>query len=460
MRPTIWQAAALLYLILPLAIFLLFFSNYLMAAAGLAFIGWALRRLLCDGVEQPLLSRPVIGCLFLLAFIIVGASGMLPPLWQSSDYEKHYVILHLLIDNPWPVVIDFGQGPEMLRYYLGWYLAPAGICKLFGPRAIDYVMTTWSALGLWLVFLLLAEALKAKSGFKKQWLAIPIALMFMFFSGADQLGTALTGKSMGPPNHFEWWATFYVFPSTMTSLVWAPQHGLATWIAAGLLLNAGSLARIIRHAGLFFFAVFFWSPFCAIGVVPFILITAGAKSFRRLFSISNVLSVATLAPPLLGYLLADAQAIPHDWIFNVPDWTMQNLIGFWLLEFGIFALLVMAIGTERRAMFGTAVLVLLIAPIARIGSANDFAMRVPAVAMAILAFVVIEIIMTRPWRTTFPLILVFMLGLGTPYAEISRCFRFATNQFRANTPEHLMKMDASNVIRAQYLAAYPNRFVR
>ncbi len=455
-RLTIWQAATLLYLVFPTFLFLLTFSRYVLAVPGVAFIAWATWRLLRDGVEQSV-SRPVAVALLALALVLTLSSGLVPPLWQLTDYPKHYALLHMLVDNHWPVVVDLGNGHEVLRYYLGWYLVPGGVCKLLGARALTATVAAWSTFGLWLVFLLLAEALKPKN----RWLALIAAVLFMFFSGADQLGQTLTGHLVPLPDHFEWWATFYHYPSMMTGLVWSPQHALAAWLAAGLMLNASAQPRIVAHAGLLFFALFFWSPFCALGVVPFVLAAAGSAGFRHLLSASNFLSVPAIAPALLGYGFSDTAQLYHDWVWNIPGWTFQNLLAFWLLEFGLFATLIFAIGTPRTAMFRVAVVVLVLASFYKVGLFNDFSMRVPAPALAVLAFVAIEIVLTRPWRTSLPLLIVFALGITTPLAEITRPFRKANEPgCRANRPGMIMEFDMTNSFRVQYLAPYPNKFVR
>jgi hypothetical protein len=453
LRPTLWQASAVLYLTLPVVLFLLFFSSYALAATGICFVGWALWQLLREGVERSV-SRPIAGALLLIACLFIASSGMLPPLWQNGDYGKHYTILYALMDHHWPVVIDVGNGPEMLRYYLGWYLVPTGLSKFIGHKTIDYTMACWSALGLWLVFLLLAEALQVES--KSRWWALLAVLMFMFFSGMDHLGVALTGHLLGYPDMFEWWAIWYQFSSIMTSLVWSPQHGLATWLGVGLLLNARPGSKIMTHIGLIFLAVLFWSPLCAVGIVPFVLVAAGAKGFRGLLSVSNFVSLVALAPPLVGYLTADSARFPHVWMFNVPSWNVENIVCFWLLEFGIFALLVGAIGTTRKTMFGVAVATLLLIPLFSMGAMNDFAMRASTAPIAVLAYIGIEIILSKPWRRTLPLVVVFALGLGTPFAEISRGYRWASRGGRGLA----MGLDMTNSFRTQYVAPYPNRFLR
>jgi hypothetical protein len=457
MRPTVWQAAALLYLVLPLALFLLFFSSYVMASAGLCFVFWASWRFLRDGVRCSL-SWPLVGALLLIACVFVASTGSLPPLMQTGDYTKHYGILNLLLEHHWPVVIDAGLGPEILRYPLGWYLVPAGMSKVLGPRTLDYTLAAWSALGLWIVFLLLAEALQ--TGSRSRWWSVLATIMFMFFSGLDQLGVALTGNRVAYADHFEWWSTFYQFSSFMTDLVWVPQHGIATWMAVALLLNVAHKSKVIAHFGLFFFAVLFWSPLCALGVVPLVLVAGRARAFRQFFSLSNCLSLVALAPPLLGYLTASMGRIPHAWIFRIPGWTVRNLVCFWLFEFGIFALLVWAIGTSRKAMFQAAVVMLLLIPLFSMGGMNDFAMRASTAPLAVLAFIGIEIILTKPWRSTLPLTLAFALGVGTPYAEMSRGYRWADHAARVNTPKLVMRLDLTNGSRIEYVAPYPNKFVR
>jgi len=268
-------------------------------------------------------------------------------------------------------------------------------------------------------------------------LALVAAALFMFFSGADQIGQTLTGHLVPLPDHFEWWATYYSYPSMMTALVWSPQHALAAWLAAGLVLNASGQQRIVAHAGLLFFAVFFWSPFCALAIVPFVLAAAGLVGFRHLLSLGNFLCLPALAPALFGYGFTETANIFHAWVWDLPNWTFLNLVAFWLLEFGIFAVVVFSIGTERTVMLGVAAAMLVLASFCKVGLLNDFSMRVPAPALAVLAFIGIEIMLTRPWRTSVPLVIVFALGITTPLAEITRPFRKANEPgCRANRRGH------------------------
>ena len=78
-RPSVWQAAALLYLLVPVWLFLLFFSSYALALAGCVLTGWAMSRFLRDGVQRSL-SRPIALALLLVACVLVASTGMLPPL--------------------------------------------------------------------------------------------------------------------------------------------------------------------------------------------------------------------------------------------------------------------------------------------------------------------------------------------------------------------------------------------
>ena len=448
-----------LYLLVPLILFLGAFANYMVAVPGLIFLGICCYQLLRP-VRCPPISVPVAGSLLLVAALFVVLAGIVPPLYQNSDWNKHYAILKVLITNPWPVVITHAdQSRDVLRYYLGWYLVPAALCKVLGLGGMDLAVGGWTILGLWLFFQLLSEIL----GIEGKWSAVAAAVIFMFFSGADVIGHALTGAPPPIYHHLEWWARYYEYPSNITSLFWTPQHALAGWIAIGLIMNGTIAARwSVKYAGVLFFAVFFWSPFVAVGIVPFILAAAYKHDLRALISWPNILSVLFLGPMLFGYILSDSQGVPRHLIFMIGnDWTWGNLIGFYLLEFVIFSLILATLGTRRPEILAVAIVSLLAIPLLDMGIYNDFAMRTSIPALGVMAILVVEAFLVHPWRKTLPLLIVFLLGIGTGVAEISRGFVFPrTKPADVSVDFMLSKTGLAAPFHSQYFAPYPNWFLR
>jgi hypothetical protein len=451
--------AAFLYLLVPLILFLGFFANYLLAIPSLIFLGICCYRLIRP-VTWPPIFLPVAASLFVVAAIFTALAGIVPPLYQNSDWDKHYAILKILITNPWPVVITYAdQSREVLRYYLGWYLIPASLCKALGLSGIDLAVGAWTILGLGLFFLLLAEIL----GIERKWSAVAFAVMFMFFSGADVIGQSLTRAPLPAYHHLECWAGWYEYPSNITSLFWTPQHALAGWIAIGLLLNQTIAAQwSVKYAGVLFFSVFFWSPFVAVGIVPFILAAAYQHNPRALLSWPNFLSVLFLAPILFGYMLSDSQGVPKNLIFTTGHgWTWGNLVAFYLLEFGLFAMLLATLGTRRPELLAVTVLTLLAIPLLRMGVYNDFAMRTSVPALGAMAILVAEAFIVHPWRKTLPLLIVFLLGIGTGVGEISRGFVYPRTNPLEVSPEFISsKTGKWQPFHSQYFAPYPNWFLR
>ena len=86
----------------------------------------------------------------------------------------------------------------------------------------------------------------ASMGRRQRWLPL---LAFVAFSGADGIGTLVTGFRFGPPWHLEWWIGWMEYGSHATSLFWVPQHAIPAWLGIAVLMRAPQ-AGLPRHAAL------------------------------------------------------------------------------------------------------------------------------------------------------------------------------------------------------------------
>jgi hypothetical protein len=208
-------------------------------------------------------SLPTVAVLLPVTLLWFAPSGVLAPTIRfPSDWDKHYALLHILSDQPWPVTFEGWH----LRYSLAWYLVPAVIAKFLGPSVLAWCVALWTALGLSLGLGLVCE--RYRSGYP-QWIAVAVVIAA---GGLDAIGTAITGYARGPALHLEWWAEFGQIPGVTASVLWAPQHAIPALIVAAL-LAARDLRPLVPVLGLPLAAAALWSPFAVIGVAPLALVS-------------------------------------------------------------------------------------------------------------------------------------------------------------------------------------------
>ena len=356
------RRVTLLFLTLPLLIFLGGFLRLPLVAAACAAVGMGLWRIWKDGADKLSAgenSQRVSGWSLVLtavpAAVLTGLSGAGG--WGSgdSDWLKHDTILRDLLARPWPVTYETGSGPVLLVYYTAFYLPAALAGKWVGgswnvaSQCLALTMFLGIVLaGLWLVVLGTRGATRKM---RRRAGRVAVAVFFGF-SGLDVLGKALVNAFYGlPPFHgnwwdIEWWAQFAQYPSNAAALFWAPQHAFGAWLPLALVLDAWFSGQVsegnaklppmatgavalqsggllssgaLEGSAIFYLALaLFWTPFAMVGLVPILggLLLwhwwqAGwtARFFRRFLTWSNAAGVVTGA--IFGlYLLAHFQTFP------------------------------------------------------------------------------------------------------------------------------------------------------
>ncbi|MDD3667023.1 MAG: hypothetical protein PHQ65_17315, partial [Bacteroidales bacterium] len=108
---------------------------------------------------------------------LAGWGGWAP---QSNDWNKHNAIMHDMVERSWPVYYNRSGDASMLTYYIGQYVLPAFIGKLFHSfRVAELMQFIWCYFGLVLVYIGLIRTLEVKQEVKK----LGVAFYLAFFSG-------------------------------------------------------------------------------------------------------------------------------------------------------------------------------------------------------------------------------------------------------------------------------------
>lgn len=447
-----FDAACCLYLLLPVVIFLAFFAAPAIAVAGLAcllFVGARLR--IVPAARACAGSSRRNAALAFAAFVLAMLTGIFPPFNLAWDWLKHYSIYRLLIEQDWPIVLN--DGSETLRYYLGFYLAPALMAKALGAWAADGLLFAWLWLGMYLVLRLLTAGLHTGR-------AASVVAVFIAFGGADVIGSWIWHPEIGFGRHLEWWSDFVSFTSHLSMVVWVPQHAIPGWIAALLLLR-GSAASTTLAAPILV-AAGFWSAFVAVGLIPFFLLRAfEAKRWAALFSLENILVGAVVGIPIAAYLLHDAAALGAGvlWQGNAQfSWARLGI--FYLFEFLAIAVWIAAIGVRQRAWYWLSIAILVLFPLFWIGRSSDFAMRATVPALAIFVFLTAEILTTSRLSRTFGVVVLLCVGAVGPVSDLVGLLRSKNTAYIKSLSFDRFLARYPPGVRHQYLARYPHWTLR
>lgn len=405
------EFAALVFLTLPLVVFFVGFATWFVAGPALLSIVAVLYRCRPD---RPHWSRPgwrTVYCV-VLSGLFLWACGYLPPFGRSWDWLKHFAVINELARYPWPPVND--ETHTFLRYALGFYLVPGLVARLFGERVIEPMVFLQTWLGLFLVLSLLLEKIKpSRPG--------PFLIVFLLFGGLDLVGWWLFGSDRTLLSTKEWWTSrsyLFAYEGHATLFLWVPQHALAGMLGTILLVSNEGRPVAPRSMGLLGAAVLFWSPFAAIGLLPFAL-AAAARAWRDVFTdAGNVLCALTLVAPLLGYLLAGSSDIPRGFTFTRPGFSVSLYAAFVLLEAGFYLVALRLRGWRHLRHPLIVVALLVVIPLYRIGVYNDFAMRASIPALMLLAIAVAATVTEAEGYAWIPLAVLIVVGMAGSIIEI------------------------------------------
>lgn len=451
-------AAAYGYLAVPVCIF---FAGWLRLRYALPCIGAvAVSGVLAYRSSAPFVAAPLderrtkiaLGVIALAA-LWVFFSGIGGWVFQNWDFIVRNAVLRDLIDLHWPVIYRYPPEPASspaaghtgaLVYYLAFWLPVALAGKFAGWEAAQTGLYLYAVAGVVIALYLLMRALR-------RWAAW-VALIFIFWSGMDFAGRLVFMQVPEWGEHIEWWAYYFSYPASTSSLYWIFNQAIPLWIATFLLLNQQNGRSAVFTA----FLALPYAPLPFVGLIPLVLCrllcggegTAACASGPRGMwrALAGRVARAATFPNIVGaltvggvFLLYYGSNVKRAIILNQPltayardGWSLAKIVDHYILfcvfEFGILAALIYE-RFRREPLFIMTVVTLALIPLYCFGLANDFAMRVSMPGLALLPVYAVRFLTSRhpgggarKWAVGICL----FVGAVTAFNEMARPIKYLT----------------------------------
>ena len=442
---------AIAYLAVPVVLFMIAYAKPIIGLPCAAFVAYSLWR--CALLIEARGERQSIQLslfLWLMAALTVFASGAFGGVAANSDWIKHFAVIRFILDNDSLVSTARDYDGGTLRYYLGWYLVPGLLGKAFSIEALLPLIGTWTTAGLYLFFSVAARLTE-----RKLW-RYGLPLIFLLFSGADAIGTTITGFTLGPQFHIEWWAGWIEYSSNLTDIFWAPQHALPAWLGAALALRLQRNPASLIVIPLVTTSIVLWSPFVAMGLVPFFayVLSLNVRHISQGAVVNGILAVPVVTA-LTVYMRSGTEALPFAPVWKLPClgqgpcYTFHGYLLFVGLEV-VPVIFACQLATRwRSAMVWLATISLLGMPFFKFGAFNDLNLHGSIPAIAVLTLIAWQAMANsaRWLRVIFAAIIV--MGAPTPIQELRRAFWMKNGPTTDMTFAYLLERVPQ--LRSQYM---------
>ncbi|MBL8101393.1 MAG: hypothetical protein JNM02_02575 [Anaerolineales bacterium] len=415
----------ILYLIISFIIFCMGWLRLSVAIPATAIILWATWQLLKQDspAQLPISNSRFPFYLLLITFTWTLLSGVGGYTFQNWDHNWRNAVLHDLVNYDWPVFYSTPEsGPvKMLVYYVGYWLPSALVGKLLGWQAANFFLFLWTWLGVFLVALHLASALKTST--------VKAILLLIFFSGMDVLGTLFLSPeypTLFPAvTHLEIWNGSLQYSSFTTQLFWVFNQSVPAWLCIAAIItlsNREGTQTDTRSILIILWSLcFFFAPLASVGLLPYLLIELIKQTdFKSPFKDLrwDILFAAVIIFLLSAFFFTSNTAAQSR---GFQSLAIKDFLVFFLLEGGILWLLLALVKWRDPRWMVTGVLLAVI-PFIQLGSGNDFVMRASIAPLFYLMMMVGEVIFqnTSPRILRFTFYCLLLAGSLTSLYEINR----------------------------------------
>ena len=363
---------------------------------------------------------------------------------QALDYPKHNAILSDLTNKPWPVYYENNGETSMLTYYLGQYIVPSLIGKLFSSVNVAMLANgIWAMLGLLLAVLGIFKVTKADNS-KKQIVALGITL---FFSTCLVLSRVLgklviTNLPIGTEHWFMLNNTYKLqYSSNFVLLRWVFPQCIVPWIIFTIFYdNKWDIEHYVILGLPMLFYLFLM-------VIIYGVKTKNIKLLlKKIFSLSNIIVGLTLGGILLLYFLGNVLTEkPEDISLQMVEYSGSNILVYicFILSVLPYTFLLFK-RNKKNPFYWIATVILLILPFFRMGLYNDFCMRVSILPLLVYTILSIDSILYEKSKICKGIIIViFLIGAITPIEELYTSVTNMSVEFLAGNYKYSLQAGAN-----------------
>lgn len=345
------------------------------------------------------------------------------PSWFFDNVVRN-TMYRDLVKESFPVMYKIGNTNYSLCYYIGQWLVPAVISKLFllKPMSLgsNIVLFLWCFWGVFLIFLWIIKVFKSRSNKK----SLLIILSFILFSGLNIVGMFIVNGKFSIDqilNGFEWWNIDYQYSSFTSLLFWVYNQAIVPILITLMLYDSDDYKN---SCCLLAFGVLS-GPYPLLGLGIYMITMCFLEIIRnknirllsKYFSIQNILSILFILPIFVLYYLGNC-AIHKQSLVTIK---LGPYILFVLLEFLLYVILIWK--RHDKSKNGTQLYVvtfyLLVIPF--LGGV-DFIMRVSIPYLVILWILIIKFIENENSNKVKKVILIILLSIST-ISPLGECFR-------------------------------------
>ena len=483
---------AILYLMTPLAVWLVGWFQWWFGIPAAALLALGLWQALSGSWRVTPRFAIVAVLLVAAGWVMMTAAGGVFDV-HNQDWIKHRLVFLELSRGDWPTSLpSYLEIPAHLRYYLGFYMVPGLVARLFGAAALNWAVPLWTWCGASLVLILFTRDYRA-------WKVFVAALILILFGGMDFARTLLLGRPHwlvlrvgfdGWPwielgrGSLEWvgydgLALQYTSPTV--ALLWVPQHFIAAGIYTLLLFQLRRHERFLAVSGVLVVGSLFWSPLVALGLLPLVLVLLVENGIRPFLRWQNLVLALPLASLIVVFLSSGSvSSIPHGWLWTMHEYVIPKLprviSAVYLSEFLLVAALLCILRPQllREPFFIASLATLLFLPWYKFGVHNDLMTRGSLPALLLLAYFSAGVIvgqwpeLTRAghaYRRVALAGLVVVLGIGivTPFFDLAQANNdndFSVYGFQQFGEDHTILRSVDARFHNQYATFEHPRWIR
>lgn len=433
-------AANLVYCYIPVVLFLAGWCRWIISIPCLLLLGFLFYRLYTrkdrlEAASPVSIDRKLligIGVVSAIMALIFGYGGIFA---EFNDYEKHAAMVQDLSRHSWPVIYDDAASPSMMTYYIGSYLFPGLIGKIFSSRIVaELALGVVGWLGMLLLFANILHLTQAATR-KQQIGALTVYLLFIGMLLPLQLLTHRFNPdvTIGYPHWFTY--QWLQYRSSMVCLKWIwPQyfipilgmimlyqqrdarHLYAVWVLPALLCGTWGFVTLMGYIAAYYL----------------ISCLRDKKIHWDILSWQNVVC-GVIGVLVLIYLAGGlGTEKPDELQFRfISDWKyyLISYIPFCLFMFGFYFMLIWK-GSNRDAFFYITLGLLCVIPFFRAGLFNDWTMGTSMPAYFMLCIYCIRFLlqqasvqaMRKRW---IALLICLSLSVPFPLYEWYNTFRYS-----------------------------------